>query len=253
VLRVDSPGGDGTASDYIAEAIKKAKKNKPVIVSQGYVAGSGGYWLSMYADTIVAAPGTVTGSIGVIGGWLYNRELKEKLGMSTDHVKAGAHADLGFGFTLPLLGLGLPDRNLTADEQAAVERAIRTFYRGFVGKVAAGRRTTPEKIESVAQGRFYSGTDGKEAGLIDVLGGLHTAVAIAKTRAGIGPEETITLLEMPRPGLLDISGFMPRLFGLGHRLAEDPVLRHLRFRLEHNGQPLPLMPMGDMEYGLPDE
>ncbi len=247
VLRVDSPGGDGMASDYVAEALLRAKKKKPVIVSQGAVAASGGYWLSMYADTIVAAPSTITGSIGVIGGWLYNTGLKQTLGMSTDHVKAGEHADLGFGFTVPLLGMTVPDRDLTAEEQQKAKRAITTYYEDFIRKVAAGRNTTPEKIDSVGQGRFYSGVDGKTAGLVDVLGGLTDAIAIARLKAGISPDAEATIIELPQPGLFNIPRFFPRAFGVDRAIGNDPLLRHLRFRLQFNGQPMPLMPLDSID------
>jgi len=233
VLRVDSPGGDGMASDYIAEALKKAKKRKPVIVSQGHVAASGGYWLSMYADTIVAAPTTITGSIGVIGGWMYNKELKEKLGLSTDHVKAGKHADLGFGFALPFLGVGIPDRNLTEAERSTVERSIDSFYRLFVAKVAEGRKTTADRIEPLAQGRFYSGEEAK--------------------RLGIGPDEKVSIVEFPRPGLLDLSRMLPSPFSVRDALDGDATLRHVRFLLQHNGEPLPLLPLDDMTFEAPTE
>jgi protease-4 len=253
VLRVDSPGGDGMASDYIAEAIKKAKKNKPVIVSQGYVAGSGGYWLSMYADTIVSSPGTITGSIGVIGGWMYNRELKEKLGMSTDHVQVGKHADLGFGFRLPLVGLGIPDRNLTDVERTAIERMIKSFYSEFIKKVAEGRKTTAEKIELIAQGRFYSGSEAKNLGLVDVLGGLEDAIQIAKQKARIDINEDVTVVEMPKPGLLNLRNLMPCPLGIEQTAATDPMIEHLKFRLQHNGQPMPLMPLEEIEVDIPRE
>lgn len=248
ILRVDSPGGDGMASDYVAEATKKAKKKKPVIVSQGFVAGSGGYWLSMYADSIVAAPNTITGSIGVIGGWLYNKQAKEKLGFSTDRVQLGRHADIGFGFRLPFLGVGLPDRNLTEEERAAVERSIRSFYKLFVDKVAEGRKTSPEKIESIAQGRFYSGEEGMRIGLIDVLGGLGDALRIAREKAGIRADEEVTIIELPRPRLVDLSKLVPSPFGVRETLAADAFLEHLRFLLQHNGQPLPLMPFDDIDF-----
>jgi protease-4 len=127
VFRVDSPGGDAMASDLVAEALKKAKGKKPVIVTQGAVAASGGYWLSMYGDKIVAAPHTITGSIGVIGGWFYNAGLKEKLGMTTDRVQAGDHADIGFGMVLPFLGLGVPDRNLTEWERGMAPPPGQTY------------------------------------------------------------------------------------------------------------------------------
>ena len=247
VLRVDSPGGDAMASDYIAEALKKAKGKKPVIISQGSVAASGGYWLSMYGDTIVAAPTTITGSIGVIGGWIYNRGLKEKLGMSTDYVKAGEHADLGFGFALPFIGLGLPDRDLTEPERARMEYSIKTMYREFVDKVASGRDRSPDQIEAIAQGRVWSGYDGLKNGLVDVLGGLETAIAIAKEKAGIEPSQEVTILELPKKGLIDFSQFVPRFIGLNLR-EKDPILTHLRLILAHNGQPMPILPFEDVDF-----
>jgi protease IV len=247
VLRVDSPGGDAMASDYIAEAMKKAKGKKPIIVSQGFVAASGGYWLSMYADTIVAAPGTITGSIGVIGGWMYNKGLKETLGLSTDFVKVGTHADFGFGFRLPFIGLGIPDRNLTAEERAVAETAIKTMYKVFVEKVSLGRKMKFDEIEPIAQGRVWSGLDGKQNGLVDVLGGLETAINIAKERAGIQKDQSVTIIEMPKKGLIDFSMFMPKLFGIETKIATDPTIELLKFRLKHNGEPLPMLPMEDMD------
>jgi len=253
VLRVDSPGGDGMASDYIAEAIKKAKKNKPVIVSQGYVAGSGGYWLSMYADTIVAAPSTITGSIGVIAGWFYDKGFKEKLGVTTDLVKVGAHADLGFGFRLPIVGFALPDRDVTGEERATVEHTIKAYYKTFVDKVAEGRKSTPGKIEEIAQGHFYSGLDGKKLDLVDVLGGLQDALRIARERAGIRPDEPVTIVEIPKPELINLSMFVPRFFGVEQAGATDPVMEQLKFRIDHNGQPIPLMPLDEMQLEIPNE
>jgi protease-4 len=246
VLRIDSPGGDALASDYIAEAMKKAKGKKPIIVSQGFVAASGGYWLSMYADTIVASPRTITGSIGVIGGWIYNKGLKETLGMSTDFVKAGMHADIGFGITLPLVGVQIPDRNLTSEERAVAETSIKTMYKEFVEKVSLGRKKKEGDIEPIAQGRVWSGLDGKQNGLVDVLGGLETAINIAKERAGISKDHDITIVEMPEKGLLDFSRFMPKLFGIETKIASDPTVELLKFRIQHNGEPLPMLPIEDL-------
>jgi protease-4 len=248
VLRVDSPGGDALASDYIAEALKEAKGKKPVIVSQGYVAGSGGYWLSMYADTIVAAPTTITGSIGVIGGWLYNKGLKESLGMSVDFVKAGGHADLGYGFSLPFIGVGVPDRNLSLEERQVMEHAIKTYYKEFVAKVASGRKKTIAEIDSIAQGHVYPGAEGKEIGLIDVLGGLETAIGIAKERAGIPREQEVTLIEVPKLGLFDIGMFVPKLFGVDAPASKNEIIEQLKFRLEHNGEAMPILPLDDCGY-----
>jgi protease-4 len=243
VFRVDSPGGSGLASDIVAEALKKCRERKPVIVTQGLVAGSGGYWISMYGDTIVAAPGTITGSIGVIGFWLYNKELKEKLGVATDMVKVGEHADLGFGFNFPLLGT-LPDRNLTAEERARMEKLIRSMYREFVGKVATGRGMKQEEIEVVAQGRIWSGIDGLNNGLVDILGGLETAVLIAKEKAGIPKDAEVTIVELPRLELLPPNMFQPKLAGMN---ADDlEFKKYLDFLAQHNGKFLPILPLEEI-------
>jgi protease-4 len=247
VLRIDSPGGDGMASDYIAEAMKKVKGKKPLIVSQGFVAASGGYWLSMYADTIVAAPRTITGSIGVIGGWVYNKELKEKLGMSTDLVKAGVHADLGFGATLPLIGMQIPDRNLTPEERAVAESSIKAMYKEFVDKVSLGRKKQATDIEPIAQGRMWSGLDGKQNGLVDILGGLETAIDIAKERAQIPKDQDITIIEMPQKGLINFSMLMPKLFRFENEIFNDPTVELLKFRIQHNGEPLPMLLLEELE------
>jgi protease-4 len=245
VLRVDSPGGDALASDLVAEAIRKCSEKKPVIISQGSVAASGGYWISMYGDTIVAAPNTITGSIGVIGGWIYNKGFKEKLGMSTDFVKVGKHADLEFGAPLPLIGQNLPDRNLTEEERAKMEYIITSLYKDFIAKVAKGRNKEYDEIESVAQGRVWSGYDGKEIGLVDVIGGLETAVDIAKEKAGISKDQEITMVELPKRKLLDPGMFKPKMFGV--EFQNNEFINYLKFRLEHNGEPLPMLPMEDVE------
>ncbi len=239
VFRVDSPGGDGMASDLVAEAIKKCKKKKPVIISQGQVAGSGGYWISMYGDTIVAAPQTITGSIGVIGGWLYDQGASEKLGMTSDHVQRGKHADIGFGITLPFLGAQIPARNLTVEERARVEDLIKKFYENFVKKVAAGRQMPVVEVQQIAQGHFYSGMDGKANGLVDEIGGLLTALALAEQRAGLKADDEVEIVEIPRhKGLLD---FRTRLSPLETRLENDPVMQYLKMTSSRNGQPLPMM------------
>ena len=238
VLRVDSPGGDGLASDLVASAVTRCREKKPVIVSQGSVAASGGYWLSMNADSIVAAPNTVTGSIGIIGGWLYDLEFKQRLGMTTDHVKVGAHADLPFGATLPLLGLTLPDRNLDSGEQETMERVMRSLYRDFVDKVGKGRGLSTESVEESAQGRVWSGKRAMERGLVDELGGLNRAIRIAAEKAGIPADADVELVEYPHQSLLDPGFFTPSLV----RSEASTFLDFLRFRVDHNGQPLALMP-----------
>lgn len=248
VFRVDSPGGDALASDIVAEALKKCRAKKPVIVTQGYVAGSGGYWLSMYGDTIVAAPNTITGSIGVIGFWLYNRELKEKLGITTDRVQRGAHADLGYGFAYPLLGT-LPDRNLTPEERSRMEEIIMDYYRDFVAKVASGRRKSPVDIEPVAQGRVWSGTDGLDNGLVDILGGLETAIAIARVKAHIPPGAEVAVVEMPGREMIAPDLFLPKLLGMDG--AEGEIAELLKFYSRHNGEVLSMLPI-DQIFSLVD-
>jgi len=246
VFRVDSPGGSATASDVVAEAIKRCEKKKPVIVSQGWVAGSGGYWISMYGDTIVAAPNTITGSIGVIGGWFYDKGLKEKLGMSTDLVKAGDHADLGYGINLPFLGR-LPDRDFTEGERAKMEDMITTFYYEFVDKVAEGRGMESDEVDAIGQGRVWSGTAGLKNGLVDVLGGMETAIMLARERAGIAAGEEVDIIELPEPPLFSMPSPMPGLFGIEHEA--DPFIEHIKFRLDHNGEAMPIVPS---EYLDPD-
>lgn len=239
VLRVDSPGGDGMASDYVAEALKKAKGKKPVIISQGTVAASGGYWLSMYADTIVAAPGTITGSIGVIGGWFYNKSLFQDAGLSLDHVKKGDHADLGFGFTFPIINFPLAQRAMTSEEKTEVEKWIRFHYKEFVTKVAAGRNSTFDKIHAIGEGRVWTGTDGLGNGLVDVLGGLETAITIAADKAGLRKNE-YTLIELPEAPLFNIDAFMPKL--ISEQIFTDPALQEARFRAKFNGKALYMIP-----------
>ncbi len=242
VFRVDSPGGDGMASDIVAEAMKKCAEKKPVVVSQGYVAASGGYWISMYADSIVAAPFTVTGSIGVIGGWLWNKNLGEKLGMTSDYVKVGDHAEIGFGITLPLIGLRVPDRNLDAEERSLVEKMIRDMYQGFVAKVAAGRDLSVEKVSEIAQGRVWTGTAGKQIGLVDEIGGLETSVIIAREAAGIPVEKEVEIKEFPEPGLFSLEMF--NLFPFSRQIKnkhnEPNEISYIKFIAQHPGKPLPL-------------
>ncbi|MEO0095073.1 MAG: signal peptide peptidase SppA [candidate division WOR-3 bacterium] len=243
IFRVDSPGGSALASDIVAEAIKKCKKKKPVIVSQGAVAGSGGYWLSMYGDKIVASPFTITGSIGVIGLWLYNKDLKERLGLSTDFVKAGEHADLGFGFTYPFLGQ-LPDRNLTESEKQKMEISIKTLYKEFVIKVAEGRKKKIEEIEEIAQGRVWSGIKGEEIGLVDTIGGIETAIMFAKEKAHIPQNEDITIIELPKMQLLAQDLFQPKVIHTNKEYVE--LFQYLQFLAKHNGDALLIMPIEDI-------
>ena len=260
VFRVDSPGGSPVAAGQVAEAVKQCAEQKPVIVSQGQVAGSGGYWVSVHADTIVAGPNTVTGSIGVIGGWIYDDGFSDKTGLSSDVVQRGERADLFKGLRLPLVGVSIPTRKLTEEELARVEEVIRSGYGNFVGAVAAGRDTTTAHIRDVGAGRIYSGEAGRDVGLVDEIGGLARAVDLAREAAGVKEAEvqvrevnpisgTINfgrLLPGPLAGLL--GGDAPR--GVGASADRpDPVQTFLRLMLEHQPGPLVLLPPGTVPEG----
>jgi len=247
VLRVDSPGGDALASDYIAEALRKAKGKKPVIISQGFVAASGGYWLSMYGDTIVSSPISITGSIGVIGSFFFNKSFKEDLGVSTDFVKRGEHADLGYGMLLPLIGLRLPDRDFTEEEMVKVEAVIKTLYKDFVDKVADGREKEFDEIEKIAQGRVWTGRDAVKNGLVDLLGGLSTAITLAETEAGLSKEK-YDIVQYPEMPWFNFGSFLPNFLSWEEEiLKEDPFIEEIKFRLENNGYPMPIIPISDMD------
>ncbi len=235
VLRVDSPGGDGMASDLVAEALKKCSKKKPVIISQGQVAASGGYWISMYGDKILAGANTITGSIGVIGGWLYDKGLSNKLGLTSDYVKRGEHAEAGFGVMLPYLGMRVPSRNLTVEERSLIESRIKGMYERFVGKVASGRNLSVDSVKAIAQGHWYSGNDGLENGLVDQIGGLMLAIDIAREQANLKSDE-YRLIQWPQyKGLID---FGSRMSPVSSRLERSSLFQYLKLQSENNGNPL---------------
>ncbi|MDP8237523.1 MAG: signal peptide peptidase SppA [Candidatus Hatepunaea meridiana] len=247
VFRADSPGGDILPSDIVALELKKTAEKKPVIVTQGQVAGSGGYWISMYGDKILASPWTITGSIGVIGGFLYNDGFNEKYGLSFDHVQAGKHADMGRGVRVPFVG-SLPDRNLTEEELASVERVIKGYYQDFLGKVAEGRDMTKEEVHEVAQGRIWTGTDGKKEKLIDEIGGMEMAIQMARDAAGIRPDQKIDIVEMPRKGSFNPSMFQPKLLGIKLYQPEVPTgnadIDYIRMMVEMKKRPFVMMAPG---------
>jgi protease-4 len=175
LLRVESPGGSAVGSDSIwREVCRVRDAGKPVIVSMGEVAASGGYYVSCPADVIVALPATITGSIGVLGGKFVVRDLLERLGLTTGTVQQGARALMYSG-----------RRGFDEQERARLAATIDAVYADFVAKVAAGRHREVEQIEAVARGRVWTGRDALEAGLIDQLGGMREALVVARTRAGL--------------------------------------------------------------------
>jgi protease-4 len=173
VLRINSPGGSKLASDVMWREVMLARKVKPVIASMSDVAASGGYYMAMSCDTIVAHPNTITGSIGIFGV-LFNVQdfLKNKLGVTVDGVKTNAYADLG-----------MPTRPLTNFERQVIQQEVNKGYDDFVKKAAQGRDMTEEQLRSIASGRVWSGAEGKANGLVDVLGGLDDAIRIAARAA----------------------------------------------------------------------
>jgi len=211
VLRADSPGGDPLPSDLVARELRETAKIKPVIVSQGQVAGSGGYWISMFGDKILASPMTITGSIGVISGHMYDDGISQKLGIDYDHVQIGDHADIDDGPGLPGGILSIPHRPVTGEERARAEAVIMELYDGFVNAVAEGRKMEPDKVREIAQGRIYTGTGGMRRGLVDEIGGLWDAIVIAKEAAGLSPSSPIGLLEGPDLGALPENLLRPSL------------------------------------------
>lgn len=175
VLRVNSPGGSALASEIMLREIALAKKKMPVIVSMGNVAASGGYYISCYADTIVAEPNTITGSIGVFG-LIPNLQgfLNNKMGITFDNVKTGKFSDLG--------SLVKP---VNEEGRLIIQNGVDTIYYKFKKRVSEGRGLTMEQVDSVAQGRVWTGIQAKEIGLVDVLGGTDDAIAIAAHKAGL--------------------------------------------------------------------
>jgi protease IV len=193
VLRVDSPGGSVSASESIWREVKKARdRGKPVVASMGAVAASGGYYVSIGADAIVANPGTITGSIGVITGKLIARDLKDRLGVGSDAVRTNANAD-AWSINAPF----------TPEQHAQVEAEADLFYADFVQRVAEGRNLSTDAVEAVARGRVWTGADALEHGLVDELGGLRTAVRRAKVLAGLDEDANVRLVGYPSSSLWD--------------------------------------------------
>lgn len=193
VVRVDSPGGSVTGSETIWREVARVRaKGKPVVASMGAVAASGGYYVAMAADAIVANPGTITGSIGVLTGKLVARGLKERLGVGSDTVRTNDNAD-AWSVNAPF----------TPEQQALVEAEADLFYTDFVQRVAQARHMSVEAVEEVAQGRVWTGADALERGLVDELGGLRTAVRRAKVLAGVDVDAKTELVSYPSSSLRD--------------------------------------------------
>lgn len=210
VLRIDSPGGTVAASQAIAESIRKFKEKtkKPVVVSMGDVAASGGYYISLFADKIIAHPGTTTGSIGVIALLFSIEDLLQNLGIQPEIFKSGKYKDIFRGL-----------RPLSEEERALLQSYVDEFYEQFVKAVAEGRKLPVERVRELATGQPYTGAQALQLGLIDQLGSLEDALQIARDLAGV-PEADVIEYRPPALGLLDL------LFGRGG--ATNRVLSELK-------------------------
>jgi len=195
VVRIDSPGGDGSASDLIWRELKRAReeKGKPVVASMGDVAASGGYYVAVAADEIYAEPSTVTGSIGVFVGKFDLEELYRELGLKLTTIKRGKSADL---FSTA--------RGLTDEERRTLQEWVDAFYAQFVDRVAEGRHLPRERVDELGRGRVWTGRQALDRGLVDKMGGLREAIQAAKVRAGLAPDEPVSLDD---PGKAEVSLF----------------------------------------------
>ncbi|MDA1260666.1 MAG: signal peptide peptidase SppA, partial [Planctomycetota bacterium] len=192
VLRVDSPGGSAAASELILQEVQRLKQRKPVVISMGGVAASGGYWISCQASRIVADPATVTGSIGVLGLMPNAAPALARLGIHVSTVRTSPYAD-----ALSLF------RARDEAEMGRVQEFVDAIYETFLDRVAEGRGLPRERVHELAQGRVWSGTDAAEFGLVDALGGLGDAVRIAAQLAGAGADGYRVQWHDRAPGLLD--------------------------------------------------
>lgn len=241
VLRVNSPGGSAIASEVILREVVALRGKKPVIVSMGSLAASGGYWIACQADHIVAEPTTITGSIGVFGMLPNAGGLLDKLGLSVDVVKTARHADV----------MAI-HRAKSEEELATIQVIVDSIYDGFLERVAIGREMEREQVAELAQGRVWSGAQAFELGLVDELGGLEDAIAIAKDRAGLDADAELRFPQAEEPDIMSLmlreiarerrdrpltstSQFATEFDSLRHELeallGQGPVLARLPFVL----------------------
>ena len=206
VLRIDSPGGSSIASDVIWRELavtRDEKPARPLVASMSDLAASGGYYVAVAAPTIVAQPATLTGSIGIYGGKFVTGGTYEKLGAHIEAITIGRNA-----------GMVSPERPFNESERAKVKEQMRSFYQGFVRKVAASRKMSEANVERLAEGRVWTGAQARQHGLVDALGGLDRAIALAKERAGIPADTEVEIVNYPaRKSLAEL--IVERLAGSG--------------------------------------
>jgi protease IV len=223
LFRVDSPGGSYVASDTVWHEVKKASDaGKPVIVSMGDVAGSGGYFVAMSADKIVAEPSTITGSIGVFSGKFVTTDMWAKIGVTFDRLQTSDNA-LMYASTQPF----------TEAQWAKMNAQLDRVYEDFTTKVAEGRGLPLDKVKEIARGRIWSGEDGKRLGLVDELGGFRVALDLARAAAGLAPDAKVRLQQFPPP-----KSPFEVLFGKGGESSRDEAARAAVARVLTAVQPL---------------
>jgi protease IV len=235
ILRVDSPGGVPFSSEVIRREVVMTRRSKPVVASMSDVAASGGYWISMSANKIVAEPGTLTGSIGVFVGKFNFLGLYEKLGLSKDYVATTENATLDWPF-----------KNYTPAQRESLLENVRETYHDFLVGVADGRRLPIETVDKIAQGRVWTGERAIQLGLVDKLGGLETAVETAKQLAGIPAREEVELIFLPQPESL-LDKIRDAANGADRVLAGDLTPRRMLDRMEA----LARLPFWTLAAGLP--
>jgi len=193
ILRVDSPGGAVGPAQEIYSEVKKVQREKKVLVSMGSVAASGGYYVACAADKIMANPGTITGSIGVIVESLNVEDLFRKIGLRPEVIKSGQHKDIGSPF-----------RKMSPEEKRLLQGVLDNVHEQFIQAVAEGRKLPLEKVRSLADGRIFSGDQAKTMGLVDELGNLQDTIALAAKMVGIQGEPEVIYPEKKRFSLIDL-------------------------------------------------
>ncbi len=216
VLRIDSPGGSATASEAMWQSVKQTSERKPVVVSMGDIAASGGYWLATAGDTIVASPHTLTGSIGVYGvHFSIGRMLETKLGITSDHVSTSDYADMFSGM-----------RPLRPAEQALLQRSIEDTYQKFLRRVSESQNMDADAVHEVAQGRVWTGDVAFDAGLVDILGNLDDAIRIAAEMAGLQDGE-YRIKRLPKAETL-LYQYLDRFLTHVRTFIESPLETQIR-------------------------
>jgi protease IV len=256
VLRIDSPGGSTTASDVIWRELavtRDEKPGRPLVASMSDLAASGGYYVAIAAPQIVAQPATLTGSIGIFGGKILTGGTFQKLGANIESITIGRNA-----------GMESPERPFTETERAELREQMRRFYDQFLAKVAAARQMPVERVEQLARGRVWTGAQARQNGLVDALGGLDRAIALAKERAGLAADTEVEIVSYPPPksvyellieefsgsgdgrqleGLASLMSGVSGMSGLGGRERRALASLTAPLWLFRRGELLALMPM----------